>query len=111
MIKRRDTPENRAFWEYVEQTAAYVRSHAMCFSNFCCVQDGPCPKANASEHEGSLPVMRTAQEQEPRKMSIGGVIATQRPNGEWTERCPECGRVVTGSEFKLQQHNRWCLGK
>jgi hypothetical protein len=36
-IKRKDTPENRAFWEHVEKVAAHVRGHNMCFSSWCVV--------------------------------------------------------------------------
>lgn len=38
-IKRRDTKEAREFWDFVERTSAYVRSHALCYANWC-VADG-----------------------------------------------------------------------
>lgn len=36
-IKRRDTVENRAFWDHVERCANYVNSHALCFTTWCYV--------------------------------------------------------------------------
>ena len=48
-LKRKDTPESRAYWESVEKVAAYVNSHALCFSNHCVVLSPltPCTKAKA----------------------------------------------------------------
>lgn len=50
LLRRLDTADNRAFWKFVEDTAAYVRTHVLCFSNHCVVGIGKCPKAAPPDH-------------------------------------------------------------
>lgn len=39
MKKNLSTPDNRAYWKSVEDAAAYVEAHYLCFSNRCIVNN------------------------------------------------------------------------
>lgn len=76
-IRRRDTPEARAFWDLVERAKAQVGSHALCFPHMCVVDlTDRCQEQERRQREGRC---RSCGEKSGAEAALDALRAQVRP--------------------------------
>jgi len=60
-IRRRDTPEARAYWDFIDREVAIVHAHDLCLSSHCVVDGGACKHPDTGKRRSQLAAERDAK--------------------------------------------------
>lgn len=95
-LKRKDTPEAREYWEFVEKVAAQVRTHYLCFTTMCVLQDENCPKRLTASPPAADPGLWELEQEIRAAVTYAPRKSTGAKYLEWADRLAAIRSRVSG---------------